>query len=76
MPDFTFYGGRKQAKTNFSFSFKTWVWSLRTQLQGNSPPFDMHFQGTGISVIQFEKREFILKATFSLPSPVVDAKAP
>ena len=23
MPNFTFYGGRKQAKTNFSFSFKT-----------------------------------------------------
>ena len=23
MPDFTFYGGRKQAKTNSSFSFKT-----------------------------------------------------
>ena len=23
MPNFTFYGGRKQGKTNFSFSFKT-----------------------------------------------------
>ena len=23
MPNFTFYGGRKQAKTTFSFSFKT-----------------------------------------------------
>ena len=41
MPNFTFYGGRKQVKANFSFSFKTWVWSLRNQLQGNSPTFDI-----------------------------------
>ena len=27
--NFTFYGVRKQATTNFSFSFKTWVWSPR-----------------------------------------------
>ena len=41
MPNFTFYGERKQATMNFSFSFLTWVRSLRNQLQGNSPTF--HF---------------------------------
>ena len=41
IPNFTFYGGRKQATTNFSFSFKTWVWSPRNQLQGNSPTYDI-----------------------------------
>jgi len=29
MPNFTFYGGRKQATTNCSFSFKPSVWSPR-----------------------------------------------
>ena len=34
IPNFTFYGEREQATTNFSFSFKTWVWSSRNQLHG------------------------------------------
>ena len=42
MPNFTFYGGPEQAKTNFSFSFqKTGVWSLRHHLQGNLSTFDI-----------------------------------
>ena len=41
IPNFTFCGERKQATTNFSFSSKTWVWSPRNQLQGNSPTFDI-----------------------------------
>ena len=40
IPNFTFYGGHKQATTNFSFSFKTWMWYPRNQLQGNSPTLD------------------------------------
>ena len=28
MPNFTFYGGRKQATAKFSFSFLTWIWFL------------------------------------------------
>ena len=28
MPNFAFYGERKQAKTKFNFSFWTWIWSL------------------------------------------------
>ena len=35
MPHFAFCGGRKQATTNFSFSFLTWVRPSRNQLQEN-----------------------------------------
>ena len=28
MPNFAFYGERKQATTKFNFSFCTWIWSL------------------------------------------------
>ena len=28
MPNFTFYGGRKQVTAKFSFSFWTWIWFL------------------------------------------------
>ena len=41
MPNFTFYRGPKQAKTNFSFSFSTYVRSVRNQPQGKSPIFDI-----------------------------------
>ena len=40
MPNFAFYGGRKQATTTFYFSFCTWIWCLGTQLQEVSPTFD------------------------------------
>ena len=36
-----YYGGRKQATTNFSFSFQTLVRSPRNQLHGNSATFDI-----------------------------------
>ena len=41
MPNFTFYGGRKQATTKFYFSFLTFVPSPRNQLQGNWPTLDI-----------------------------------
>ena len=28
MPNFAFYGGRKQAMTKFYFSYCTWIWNL------------------------------------------------
>ena len=37
MPNFPFYGGRKQATTKFYFSFWAWIWSLEIQLQEGSP---------------------------------------
>ena len=40
MPNSTFYGGRKQATTKFSFSFCARIWFLGIQLQGGSPTFD------------------------------------
>ena len=40
MPNFAFYGGRKQATIKFSFSFWTWVRSPRNQLQGYLPTLD------------------------------------
>ena len=40
MPNFAFYGGRKQAMTEFYFSFSTWISCLGIQLQEDSPAFD------------------------------------
>ena len=33
MPNFAFYGGRKQATTKLYFSYCTWIWCLDIQLQ-------------------------------------------
>ena len=40
MPNFAFYGGRKQATTKLYFSFWAWLWTLEIQLQEGSPTFD------------------------------------
>ena len=40
MPNFAFYGGRKQATTQFYLSYCTWIWYLGIQLQEGSPTFD------------------------------------
>ena len=34
LPNFTFYGGRKQETTKFNFTSSTWIGILGTQLQG------------------------------------------
>ena len=41
MPNFTFYGGRKQATAKFSFSFYTWIWFLVVRLKKSSLAFDV-----------------------------------
>ena len=41
MPNFTFYGGRKQATAKFSFSFYTWIWFLGIRLKKSSLAFDV-----------------------------------
>ena len=33
MPNFTFYGGRKQATAALSFSFWSWIWFLGIRLK-------------------------------------------
>ena len=68
MPNCRFYGGRKQATTNFSFSFYTWMRSPRNQLPEKSPTFDI-FSDLARRRQSLPEREFILKVTFSLPSP-------
>ena len=40
MPNFAFYGGRKQATTKFNISYCTRIWCLPIQLQEGSPTFD------------------------------------
>ena len=40
MPNFTFYGGRKQATARFSFSSWTWIWFLGIRLKKSSLAFD------------------------------------
>ena len=40
VPNFAFYGERKQATTKFYFSFWAWIWSLEIQLQEGSPTID------------------------------------
>ena len=40
MPNFPFYGGRKQATTKIYFSFWAWICSLEIQLQEGSPTID------------------------------------
>ena len=52
MPNFAFYGGRKQATTKFYFSFWAWPWSLEIQLQEGSPTFDKVRNRVGIIVIK------------------------
>ena len=40
MPNFSFYGGRKQATTKFYFSFWAWIGPLKIQLKEGSPTID------------------------------------
>ena len=40
VPNFAFYGERKQATTKFYFSLWTWMWSLRIQPHEVSSTFD------------------------------------
>ena len=65
MSNFTFYGGRKQATTKFSFTF-----SLRNSTPGE---FAYLWQKS-----EFEQSQWRLpfQATFSLPSPSSDQKVP
>ena len=57
MPNFTFYKGRNQAISTFSFSLWTWIiWFLGIQLQESSPTFDKS-KRDGIITIKILKNE-------------------
>ena len=75
MPNFTFYGGRKQAKTSFFFLFQNLSVVPKKSTPGKFA-YILHFQGTGTSVRQFEKTRIHFKSDFFAAVAVVDAKAP
>ena len=54
MPNFAFYGGRKQATTKFYFSFWAWPWSLEIQLQEGSRTFVKVRNRVGIIAVKTE----------------------
>ena len=70
MPNFMFYGGRKQATTNFSFSFWTWMQSPRNFA------YIWHFDRIEINARKFEKTRVQFKSDVFAVVAVVDAKVP
>ena len=60
MPNFAFYGGRKQATTKFYFSYCTWIWCLGIQLQEGSPTFDkVSHKWVGIILIKTKRTQIL-----------------
>ena len=76
IPNCKFYVGRKRATTNF-FNFPSLKLSalLKKSTRGKFA-YICHFHQIGINATVFEKREFILKVTFSLPLPSSMLKLP
>ena len=75
-PIFTFYGGRKQAATNFSLSLSKRECGPQ---ETNSREIRLHLTFSAKRNKRDEvwkKRQFILKVTFSLPSPLSIVKLP
>ena len=57
MPNFSFYGGRKQSTTKFYFSVCTWIWCLGIQLQEGLPTFNKVLKWVGIITIKTERTQ-------------------
>ena len=74
MPNFTFYGGRKQAPTIFSFSFQTWERSPKKSTLGKLA-FIWRFQRIGIDERKFEKTRICFTRDVFAAVAVVDAYA-
>ena len=68
MPNFTFYGERKQATTKFYFSFWAWTWSLEIQLQEGSPTSSWQSKWLGIIATKTERTQIHFLRTFLSPS--------
>ena len=62
--------------TNYSFSLLTWMLSLRTQLQENSPRYIWQIERVGIIAIKFKKMLIGLISDVPVPVAVVVAEAP
>ena len=67
MPNFIFYGGREQATTHIFLSLLNLSEVPRYSIPGKFAD-NWHFQRFGINTTKFEKRDFILRVTFLLPS--------
>ena len=57
MPNFAFYGGRKQATTKFYFSFWGWIRSLEIQFLEGSPTIDKVIKWVGIIAKKTERMQ-------------------
>ena len=80
MPNFAFYGGRKQARTKFYLSFCTWICSLGIQLQEGLSTFDKVSAWIGIIAIKTERTQIhflsdVLIADASLDHGVTSVNA-
>ena len=80
MSNFAFYGGRKQARTKFYFSFCTWIFSLGIQLQEGLSTFDKVSAWVGIIAIKTERTQIhflsdVLIADASLDHGVTSVNA-
>ena len=66
---FTFYGGCKPASHD-EFFFLSLIFSgIPMKSTPGKFAYILHFQQSGINATSWKKCEFILKVTFSLPSP-------
>ena len=76
MPNFTFYGGRKQVAMIiiFSLSKLECMLSPRNQLQGNLPSYIRHFQRIGTNATKSEKLMLPVIHLKSDIFTVIDAK--
>ena len=74
MPNFAFYGGRKQAKTKFYFSFWAWIWSLEIQLGGFA--YNWQSKWAGIIGIKTEKTQIHFLRDVLVAVASLDLKVP
>ena len=74
MPNFAFYGGRKQAKTKFYFSFWAWIWSLEIQLGGFA--YNWQSKWVGIIGIKTEKTQIHFLSDVLVAVASLDLKVP
>ena len=52
MPNFTFYGERKQATTKFSFTFRTWIWFLGGDSTPGEFAYNWQSKRVGINAVK------------------------
>ena len=74
MPNFAFYGGRKQAKPKFYFSFWAWIWSLEIQLGGFA--YNWQSKWAGIIGIKTEKTQIHFLSDVLVAVASLDLKVP